>query len=173
MMLRLVFAGCMAFFCAISVYSAAPPLGKIAKPNEDWGNLYLVHIVLPAAKRHPSEYYCPMNENGEQEICLGATIVYRTGTIKKTIAAYTAEAIGRRSVRVKGLGPHAAKRVGGSEVVALLEKTDDGYWWMPMTWEIEDREFCLDDDFVERFTVKLQLDPVDSDKDESCFRLGR
>ena len=154
------------------------PVGTITSPaDEEWGDLYLVEIELPKARPDPDEYYCPPYDE-DAPICLGASIIYRKAKVLRVLASSTgaslpADKVPADKVEVKGIGPHAAKWVGADYAVALLEKTDDGHYWMPVQSSIVRGVFCLSKTAIDHFDIALNLRPRASGLWESCFRIGK
>ncbi|WP_438731231.1 hypothetical protein ACR9YC_06050 [Parasphingorhabdus sp. DH2-15] len=154
-----------------SAYEPSRIIGTIERPaDKDWGDLYLVEIELPKARPHPSEYYCP-SDMDENSICLGASIIYRQGKILRVLAATKESPSLRKKVRVKGIGGHAVRYGPAKYAVVLLERTDDGYYWMPIEATINRGKFCLSDQAIDYFNISLKLRPRASEDWESCFRI--
>ncbi len=164
------------FIISVTVFGFSSPVyahdfaGTIEKPTDkEWGELYLVEIELPKARPHPSEYYC--NSYEPDTICLGASVIYRKGRLLRTLASTDGKSLKRRKISVKGIGPHAARYAPATYVVALLERTDDGYFWMPVQEGVEKGRFCIDNHTIEYFSIKMKLMSRKSKEWNSCFRL--
>ncbi len=156
---------------AISNANANDFAGTIEKPKDkEWGELYLVEIELPKSRPHPSEYYCEGADDPES-ICLGASIIYRKGTLLRTLASTDGKSLRGNKVSVKGIGRHAIRFAPAKYVVALLELTEDGYFWIPIQEDIEKSCFCLDNHAIEYFSINLKLKPRKSEAWNSCFRI--
>ncbi len=151
----------------------ALPVG-IARPSEGWGDVYLAEIVLPRGYPHPTEYYCPPldADTGQaseaDSICIGGSIIYRDGRVRKLLAQDAKQPLAVGNIRVKDIGGHAVRWVGGGRFVALLERTGSGYFWVPYKVELKRGRACLSKAFIRNFAIRFARPPVSEDEQTEC-----
>lgn len=143
------------------VLAQASPGFAIERPSEDgWGPVALAIVSLGRGYPVPGKSYCapPPDDLPQEEkdrwICLGASIADHKGRIVRLLAA-SPDFLPFEERHFQRIGAHAMRWMSGGTMIAVIEKTKDGYGWMPWTRPLSGKEACLDRALIERFAIKL------------------
>jgi hypothetical protein len=140
---------------ASALSSPEMPPRSIVKPDAGWGALALVIVDLDSSRNLAPGYYCDPPEPGEEDnsICLGASMFYQRGRIRRLIAA-TPDFDNWRPSRFKTITGHAVRAAGGGRYLALLERTKT-HAWVPWRILLNKDRACLPLALAEKFKLVL------------------
>jgi hypothetical protein len=131
-----------------------------------WGPVALAVVHFSGSDDLADGYYCPPPESPD-EICLGATMFYQGGWIRRVIAASPDFGSGRAG-RFKTIGGHAMTAIGEDTYVAILERTESRYTWVPWRVQLTAGKGCVPEDVLKRFSVVLPPDARAGEDGELC-----
>lgn len=142
----------------------------------NWGPVALAIVHLKASDDVAKGYYCPPEDENDstddgESICLGAAMFFQEGRISRLIAA--SPEFGRNRIgRFKTIGGHAQIAIlKDGQYLALLERTSDGYTWVPWQAALGRRQACIPADFVKTFAIELPPTLPKNEDGEICVRL--
>jgi hypothetical protein len=139
-----------------------------------WGPVAFAVVRLEASDDLAEGYYCssePEEKPPEEEwICLGAAMFYREGWITRLIAA-SPDFGKQRGGRFKTIGGHSQIAfLDEGRYLALLERTDNGYIWVPWDQGLKGRLACIPEQVVKTFAIELPASLPKNEDGESCVR---
>jgi hypothetical protein len=138
------------------------------KPPANWGPLALAVIQLQGSDKRAPGYYCPPPE-GPDDFCFGAAMFDQAGGIRRVLAA--SPTFGRKKLGIfRTIGGHAQISIRGGWYVALLERTDSGYTWVPWQAELDHGKACLPASLIKTFSITMPADAWAGENESWCFK---
>jgi hypothetical protein len=61
------------------------------------------------------------------------------------------------------------RSVGGGRFIAVLERTDSGYFWMPYQEKMSRGRACLNKDVIKAFAIRFPDPPARADERDECY----
>lgn len=157
------------------VHAAGPPKGKfvIHQPlKSGWGPVALAIVSLEQGYPVPDTNYCPTEEGADpaKQICLGASLADHRGHIVRLLAATPNFGNGKDMRRFRQIGTHAMREIDGGRLIAVLEKTDKGYFWMPWVAPLDHGTACLPSDLIATFAIQTSARNQPGEAGRICVR---
>jgi hypothetical protein len=146
------------------------PAYSMQRP-EGWGAVALVVVRLSYSEEKAPGEYCPSPDdpNDPNEICLGAAMFYQRGYFRRTLAV--SDTFIRNSRKYKTIVGHAARAASGGSFLAVLENTDDGYYWVPWRQKIEHGHACINEETASFFHMTFPASVTKNDDGDYCLAI--
>ncbi|GAA0277687.1 hypothetical protein GCM10009127_18150 [Alteraurantiacibacter aestuarii] len=146
-------------------------------------DVYAVVIEIWPLDGEPNGYYCPPDQ-GEDVICLGASILVQKGGLERAISqdfsrtdprvhAATTRDVDGRYIRFRMIGGHAWRRIPNGRYLAVIEPTAQNYIYVQWYEGQSGDRACFPDEVIAHYGDRLDLPEMLSDHaGRTCFDLG-
>lgn len=114
------------------------------------------------------DWYCPPDPD-ENSICLGASIVIHPGTVLRRYGGSANVDPDWRATKFKQIGPHAARWVEGGRWLAVIEQTDEDYYYIQWKADASRGRFCMPAGMIEHYKLEAKPDFKLNDAGERCY----
>jgi hypothetical protein len=170
-MRRLLIASFMALLAATSASAQGGrtyPYGLTAP--EGSGPVLLA--IIERGRGYPNgDSWCPPDTNWETDICLGASIVIARGRIVRILGASENVDPKWRSRKFKAIGGHAIRYMEGGRALAVIEQTDQDYYYVQWTTETKNNRFCLPQSMIDHYKLATDMRFAENKDGEHCYKL--
>lgn len=149
--------------------TGTPPF-TLASRSEGSGPIALAEIRLK--RGYPNgESWCPPDIDWETEICLGSSIVIAPGRVIRRLGASDDLDPQWNRRKFKYIGGHAIRWAEGGHWVAIIEQTDQDYWYVQWKAPIRDGRFCIHPRAAEFYGMASDLAYTSDDDGSRCYSL--
>jgi len=153
----------------LALAACVPRPATLTPPDTGWGETFLVVIELGEGTRHPTKSYVPPECRSANQICLDGTIMEHQARLERVVASSSDRPFPRRIFDAQTIGPHAGSRMDGGMVLALAERTRDGYWWIPWYARPEAGRACIPNASMAQFGIVLTGAATQRGEIETCL----
>lgn len=115
------------------------------------------------------DYYCPPDIDWETEICHSASIVIHPGEVIRRYGASDNVDPKWRAAKFKQIGAHAVRWVEGGRWLAVIEQTDEDYYYIQWKADASRSRFCLPQSVIDHYKVQAKPDFKLNDAGERCY----
>lgn len=130
----------------------------------------VVLALIDIERGYPNgDWYCPPDTNWEEEICLGASIVVHPGTIVRRYGGSENVDPEWRAAKFKQIGGHAVRWVEGGYWLAIIEQTDEDYYYIQWKTDASQGRFCLPQAVIDHYRVEAKPDFKLNDDGDRCY----
>ncbi len=123
-------------------------------PKGESGPVILALIDLERGYPNGGWICPPESDDGEESICLGASIVMHSGRVGRRYGGSDNVDPGWRAARFKAIGGHAVRWVEGGRWLAIIEQTDENYYYVQWKTAAVRNRFCLPQTVIDRYNIE-------------------
>ena len=150
--------------------TARSPNFTLAGRSDGSGPVALAEIRLK--RGYPNgESWCPADIDWETEICLGSSIVMAKGRVIRRLGASDDLDPQWDRRKFKYIGGHAIRWAEGGHWVAVVEQTDQDYWFVQWKAPILDGRFCIHPSAAAFYGMASGLSHTTSEDGSRCYSL--
>jgi hypothetical protein len=155
--------------------SLLAPFGAFAGTETE--EVFAAIISIKPGDGEYSGYYCAPFQD-ENDICLGASILIQRGSVDRYIGNLPDRRdprlkSARRSdvdgayFRIKMIGGHAMRRIRPGRYLAIVEPTNDGYFFAQWYESYSETKGCFPEEVVDHYNKRLSFDRLKLREDGS------
>ncbi|HMO74246.1 MAG TPA: hypothetical protein PKD48_02810 [Sphingopyxis sp.] len=116
----------------------------------------VILALIETERGYPNgDWYCPPEPEGAEEtICLGAAIVMHPGRVAHRYGGSDNVDPDWRASRFKAIGRHAVRWMEGGRWLAVIEQTDQDYYYVQWKVDARGNRFCLPQSVIDHYGIE-------------------